>query len=359
MSRPLAAAVAALACVAGSAHADTKLSETTTIGGKAFIDLTNVDQKNNDVKQSSNGFGADVKRFYLSATHDFSDIWSANITTDFQYASAISATELYVKKAYLQAKLSDAFWVRAGSSDLPWVPMDEDQYGYRYVENVLVDRLKFGTSADWGVHVGGKLADGKFNYAVSVINGGGYKNPSRSKAMDVEARVGFVPVKGLTLALGAYSGKLGKDVETGTSTPATLHTASRVAALVAYKADNFRVGGEYFTADNWNNVTAVATDKADGFSVWGSFDFTKQLAAFARFDSAKTSKDVNPDLKDTYFNLGLAYKPRKNVDLSFVVKNEKAENGSIKTSLGTGTLTGGTAGDGKITEVGVWAQVAF
>lgn len=357
MSKKLAAAVAALACTMGAAHADTKLTENTTVGGKAFIDLTSIDQKNDDVKQSSSGFGADVKRFYLSATHDFGDIWSANITTDFQYSSAVSATELYIKKAYLQAKLSDAFWIRAGSSDLPWVPMDEDLYGNRYIENVLVDRLKFGTSADWGVHVGGKLSDGMFNYAVSVINGNGYKNPTRSKSMDVEARIGVVPVKGLTAAVGIYSGKLGKDVEGSTTPPQ--HTASRFTALVSYKADKFRVGGEYFTADNWNNVTSAATDKADGYSLWGSVDFTKQVAAFARFDSAKTSKDIAPDLKDSYFNVGVAYKPRKNVDLAFVVKNEKAENGTIKTSLGTGSLTGGSAGDGKITEVGVWAQVAF
>ena len=29
----------------------------------------------------------------------------------------------------------------------------EGVYGYRYVENTLVDRIKFGNSADWGVHV--------------------------------------------------------------------------------------------------------------------------------------------------------------------------------------------------------------
>jgi hypothetical protein len=357
MSRHFVAAAAALACGIGAVHADTAIGENTTVGGKGFIDLTNIDQQNNDVKQAANGFGVDVKRFYLTAAHSFGDIWSANITSDFQYSSALSATELYIKKAYVQAKLSDAFWVRAGSADLPWVPMDEDLYGLRYVENVLVDRLKFGTSADWGVHVGGKLAAGKFNYAVSAINGNGYKNPTRSKSMDVEARVSFVPVDGLTAAVGFYSGKLGKDVEGATTPPQ--HTAQRVTAMLAYSTAAFRVGGEYFAADNWNNVTATAKDKADGFSLWGAYNFTKQLGAFARFDSAKTSKDVAPNLKDSYFNVGVAYKPRKNVDIAFTVKNEKAQSGSVKTSLGSGTLTGGPAGDGKVTEVGLWAQVAF
>ncbi len=62
-----------------------------------------------------------------------------------------------MKNAYLQIRSRDpkAFWVRLGEADMPWVPYVEDVYGHRYVENVLVDRLKFGTSADWGLHAGG------------------------------------------------------------------------------------------------------------------------------------------------------------------------------------------------------------
>src|SRR5262249_8696258 len=123
----------------------------------------------------------------------------------------------------------DAFVARLGSADLPWVPFVEDIYGLRYVENVLIDRLKFGTSADWGLHAGGKVSDGMFNYGASVVNGAGYKNPTRSKSMDFEGRMGIAPLQGLSLAIGAYSGKLGKDVE-GTTTPVK-HTANRLDAL--------------------------------------------------------------------------------------------------------------------------------
>lgn len=338
------------ALAASAALAD----ESTTVGGKMFLDVTNYDLRNDGVDSAANGFGVDVKRFYLSVTHKFDDTWSANLTSDFNYVGNDGETQIYVKKAYVQARLSDAFVARAGSADLPWVPFVEDLYGYRFVENVMVDRLKFGTSADWGLHAGGKLADGKFSYAASVINGAGYKNPTRSKSVDFEARIGFMPVKGLTLALGGYSGKLGKDVE-GSATPPQ-HTAERTDALVAYVNGPLRVGAEWFQAKDWNQVITPATDEADGVSVWGSYDFAPKWSVFARYDDANPSKDLRPDLSDKYFNVGVAAHPRKNVDVAFVYKNEKVDGGG---AIGTSNGSIGGLDAGKYDEVGVWAQVAF
>jgi hypothetical protein len=346
----VAGVVAAACIVAGTAQAD----ENTKVGGKLYFDVTNIDLTNDGVDSAANGTGVDVKRFYLSVTHAFDDVWSANLTTDFNYVSNDGETQLYVKKAYVQAKLSDAFMVRAGSADLPWVPFVEDLYCFRYVENVIIDRLKFGTSADWGLHASGKVGDGVFNYAAAVINGAGYKNPTRSKSMDFEGRVSFVPVKGLTIALGGYTGKLGKDVQ-NTTTPVE-HTASRGDVLVAWVNGPLRAGAEYFQAKDWTRVTSVAGDKADGFSVWGSYDFAPKWGAFARYDNANPSKDLSPDLSDEYFNAGVVSHPRKNIDVAFVYKHEKVDGvGALSTSNGT---IGGLQ-DGKYDEVGVWMQVAF
>ena len=229
------------------------------------------------------------------------------------------------------------------------------------MENTLIDRLHFGTSADWGLHGGGQV-DGA-SYAVSVVNGSGYKNPTRSKSMDVEARLAY-GFDGLTFAIGGYSGKLGKDnysTAATDTTPATYHTADRFDALVAYVNSGVRLGAEYFSANDWNNVTTTASDKADGYSLWGSYDFTSQYGVFARWDQAKTSKDFNPSLKDEYFNVGFATHPTKGVDVALVYKHEKLDDGFINTAysgfnrtLGTVTMT-----KGEVNEVGVWAQVAF
>jgi len=295
------------------------------------------------VKTGASGFGLDIKRFYLILDHTFDEIWSANLTTDFNYVSADSETQLFIKKAYVQAKISDAFVVRAGSADLPWIPFVEGNYGYRYVEKMIEDRLNFGSTADWGVHASGKMADGMFGYAVSTIEGNGFKNPTRSKTLDWEGRVNFTPIKGLTAGLGFYNGKLGKDVE-GTAMP-VLHTAQRWDGLLAYTTDQFRVGGEYFTADNWTAVTSVAKDSADGYSVWGSVNFTPKVSGFVRYDSAKPNKDTSPTKKDEYFNLGISCKPRKGVDLAVVYKHDELKTGSVKTS--------------EFDEFGVWSQISF
>lgn len=361
MSKQILAAFAIAGCgLAMAAQADTAVTENTTIGGKAYIDLTDLDQKAAGTKTGASGFGLDVKRFYLVANHTFDNIWSANLTTDFNYVSNTQKvttdangvvtqtgfsgeTQLFIKKAYLQAKLSDAFWVRAGSADLGWVPFVEDTYGYRYVEQELIDRTKFGTSADWGVHIGGKVADGKVGYALSVIEGNGYKNPTRSKSLDFEGRVSFMPVKGLTAAVGFYSGKLGKDVE-NTATP-VVHTASRYNAMLAYANDQFRVGAEYFTADNWTAVTSPSKDSADGLSAWAAVNFTKQVSGFLRYDNEKPNKDTAPTKKDEYFNVGVSTKPRKGVDLAIVYKHDEVKNAGVKAS--------------EYDEFGIWTQVAF
>jgi hypothetical protein len=343
-------AAAILGCATTGANA-ADLTEKTSISGKAFIDLTNIDQESDGTKTDASGTGLDVKRFYVGIDHVFDANWSANVTTDFNYVGNDGETQVYIKKAYLQGTFGDGLFVRAGSADLPWVPFVEGLYGYRYVENVLIDHLKFGTSADWGLHAGGKVADGMVSYAAAVINGGGYKNPTRSKSVDFEGRVSFVPIDGLTLAAGFYSGKLGQDKE---STDA-LHTAERWDALAAYVNSRLRVGAEYFQAKNWRNVLTAATDKADGYSVWGSWNFNDRMSAFARYDGADPSKDLNPDLKSDYFNVGFAYRPRKNVDLAVVYKEDKADSGVVGTSNGN---IGGVD-EGKHREFGLWAQVAF
>lgn len=341
----LAAAFAvAFGATAVSAYAD----EDTTVGGRMYADFSDISQDKNGKNTDADGTGFDVKRFYLIVDHKFDDIWSANLTTDFNYVANDSETNLFVKKAYVQAKLNDYFIVRGGSSDMPWIPFVESWYGYRYIDPTLTDRLKFANSADWGVHAS-SITNGMFNYAVSVVNGGGYKNPSRSSGMDWEGRVGFQPIEGLMIAGGGYSGDRGSDVE---STP-TQHTASRWDALVAYKGGPFRVGVEYFSSDDWNQVTKTPKDSSDGWSAYASWAFTPEWGAFARYDSAKLSKDIDPSAKDTYYNAGIEWNVRKGIRLAGVWKHEDGKASPLNT-------------DGlpvfakiKTDEIGVYTEISF
>ncbi|MBP1472832.1 hypothetical protein J7I44_00860 [Frateuria sp. MAH-13] len=323
----------------------------TTFSGKMYFDFSNIDQKNSDTgKTDASGTGLGVKRFYLGVDHKFNDVWSANLTTDFNYVSSDGETNLFVKKAYVQGKFDPAAVLRIGSADMPWIPFVESYYGFRYVENTLTDRLKYANSADWGLHLFGDLGASKVaNYAVSVVNGGGYKNPGRSKGVDIEGRVGFVPFEGMIVAVGGYSGHLGKETES-IDAP---QTAQRGDLMVAYADKKVRVGAEYFTAKNWGNlVLSPVEDKADGYSLWGSVALTDEVALFARYDNAKLSKDLDDGARDVYYNLGLQYQVTKGFKLAAVWKHEKAER-SVTTPVPPHVQ------NVKTNEIGVFGEVAF
>ncbi len=320
-----------------------KLVNDTKLSGRMYYDLSNIDDSSKGVKTDKSGFAFDIKRFYLGVDHTFNDKWSMNLTTDFQYSSAIASTEVYLKKAYVQYKYSDAFVVRAGATDLPWVPFAEGAYGMRYVENTLVDRLKFGTSADWGVHASGKLAGGALEYAAAALNGNGYKNPSRSKGLDFEGRLSYAPTDQIMVGAGVYSGTLGKEKQTVNA----LHTANRVDFLAAYVSGNTRFGVEYFQANNWNNVLTAASDKASGWSLWGSVGLTNGgITLFGRYDQTDLSKSLDPSLQDTYYNLGVEFPITKGVKLATVYKHTDQKNQALTKDLVTD-------------ELGVWGEFRF
>ncbi|MGI9168950.1 MAG: porin [Caulobacteraceae bacterium] len=330
----------------------------TTIGGRIFDDVSGINNFSNGVRQPNSGVDFDIKRLYIIIDHKFNGMFSANVTTDFTYDSGSSATQLFVKKAYLQAKISDALIIRAGSADLPWVPFVEGLYGYRYVENTLIDRTRFGTSADWGLHALGTLPGGIVSYQLSVVDGNGFKKPAtgtanRTDSVDVEGRIN-ANYRHFTVAVGGYAGKLGHDV---VGTP-TFNTAERFDALVAYTNDRFRLGGEYLWARHWNDVTqplSALTNTSDGFGAFGSFNVTPKLAVFGRYDYVRPQKNTAPSFHDNYFNLGLSYKPIKPLDFAMVYKRDAVDDGLFSTTNG---VIGGTV-NGTYDEIGLFSQVNF
>jgi hypothetical protein len=260
----------------------------------------------------------------------------------------------------LQAKFSPAFIVRLGAADLPWIPYDEGIYGYRHIENTLIEHASFGTSSDWGVHLLGDLAGGIISYQVSVIDGAGYRNVKVTKSVDVEGRVSAA-YKNFFGAVGGYTGKLGNDVQVTPTLPT--HTATRLDAMAGYKSKLFTLGGEYFWAKNFqgsnnsggNYITTANTDKSEGYSVFGSVNFMPKWSAFGRYDWVKPLHDFAPTRTDNYFNVGVQYSPAKIVDLALVYKRDKTKNGAVATS--NGSISG--SNDGTYDEIGLFGQFRF
>ncbi|MGH7022384.1 MAG: porin [Caulobacteraceae bacterium] len=337
----------------------------TKIGGTVYTDLSYISNKNDGIKNSQSGPGFDIKRMYISIDHKFNNMFSANLTTDFTYDSTTRATQLYIKKAFLQANLlGNEFVIRAGSADMPWVPFVENLYGYRYVDHVLIDNYNYGTSADWGVHILGSLLDNHLGYQLSVVNGEGYKiaetgTSNRTNAMDVEGRVN-VNYDHFTVAVGGYDGKLGHDVIGGA--PA-FNTAQRFDVIGAYTDKRFRLGVEYMYAKFWNDVTQTnpaKTNTSEGVSTFASWFFTPQLSIFGRYDWLQPQRDTNSNFHSNFYNIGLSYKPIGPLDFALVYKHDSVLDGLLSTQNGTiGTLHANLIGNGDYDEIGVFTQLKF
>jgi len=329
-------------------------ADNTAVGVTVFTDLSNINQTNVPGKINPSGTGVDIKRAYLTVTHNFSPIYSANLTIDFApngtilgggtYGSGTLQGSEAIKYAYFQAAFDPRFVVKLGSAQMPWIPWDEDIYAYRFVEKTPIDLNKVGNSADWGVNVHGDFAKGIFQYSVSVVDGAGYKNPIRSHQMDVEGRVD-VQYMGFAAALGGYTGQLATNYQ-GTTTPPQ-QTASRWDLLFAYVNPMFRVGFEYFEAENWKSLTTQTTphsfwsrDTQQGYSVWGAWNFYPQWSLFGRYDWGNPSENLAPRAQVEYWNIGVNYEPVKTLDVALVYKHDQLNNGIMRCPTASATCSG-------------------
>ena len=341
----------------------------TVISGRMYFDATNISNKSNGVKVTTatnaangvtngNGTNFDIKRLYIGIDHTFDDVFAVNITTDTTYDGTTGAGQLYLKKAYLQAKIDPALTIRVGATDLPWVPYAEGVYGYRYFENTLAEHAGFATSSDWGLHALGSFFNGILNYDVAAINGGGYKkipvgkDANRFGQFDYEGRVS-VAYDGFNAAIGGYTGKLG----TASGTP-TFHTANRLDALAGYNADGLRVGVEYFNASDYSAALVAsntAGDAAHGISGWASYYFLPQWALFGRIDNVDPNTKTAPTRTNNYYTAGITWSPVKIIDLSLAFKHDAVSHGTLGTTNGT---IGGSV-NGSYNEVGIWGDWQF
>jgi len=330
-----------------------KWAADTKVSGRMYFNASTVsadDASGNNVEKDS---GFEIKRFYVGVDHKFDDTFAGNVTMDVSRVDNGGKNVgmgFYVKKAYLEAKLAKELKLRLGSADMPWIPYVEGIYGYRHIEKVIADLDGFGTSADWGIHASGDFADGLISYQVSAVDGGGYRDPKLTKTVDFEGRVSLA-YKGINLAVGGYTGKLGNDVEGAVP----YRKSTRFDALLAYKAEisgmPFTIGGEYFTAKNWKVAQASLEDKAEGYSLFTSLSPIDQWSLFGRYDSIKPNKDTAPLKSDDFLMFGVQYSPAKIVDLALVYKRDNADGGLKIGNLGSGQE--------ERQEIGLYGQFRF
>lgn len=367
----------------------------TTVSGLFYLNASAITQHTAGGGNAASGLGVNLKRAYLSVDHRFSRMWSANLTMDAENAfgqtgsgnpstgsTQVIGKGFLVKKAYVEGQVLPMLTLRVGSADLPWIPYSEARNGLRHIEKSPVERVGYGNSADWGVHVLGDLyrsQDASISYAVSAVNGAGYHQLRVTRSVDVEARLSGT-YHGIYAALGGYNGQRGNDTQAVSTTPSTYHTARRLDAALGYRGALGGIGAEYFYAKDWNNTTSnpalygLSEDSASGWSIAADYSMARKWMAFARYDLVKPSEMTLPRLRDDYVHIGLQYSPIKPVSIALVYKHEVVKGGALATANGVigcsstatlnafATTTAAAAtcnGNGSYDEVGIFSQVRF
>ncbi len=316
--------------------------------------------------------GLAVDRAYFTAKYYMNDDWMMRLTTDMGQESALGKDQnIYLKYAYVEGKLAGkAAVLRVGQSHTPWIDYEQGKWKHRYVAKVMSDQYKFDTSADLGLGLKGKFADGMLDYFVTATNGSGYGKGTRTAGIDYSARLGLHPIKGLDIDFQYMNGY--KGTKNSVTTAAASNVKSNLMqAMISYGTKEFRIGGNYLVNKDKGTGTAASSEhggnttsgalfvtgatgdevKSTGYALWGWAKFGDSFGAFGRYEGLQNKNtvanvtNVNKE-KVTRYVAGLEYSPIKNVTFAAVVDSTKLKNSA-----------GVIANQEKDTRFGIYSQV--
>jgi hypothetical protein len=283
-----------------------------------------------------------LRRIYFTYDNDI----SASFTTRFRLEGSTGAP--VVKDAYLKWKNmfggTDALF---GMQPTPAYDISEAAWGYRSLEKTIMDLRGIVPSRDLGLSLRGKITgDGMLNYWVMVGNNSG-TNAETDKYKRYYVNLQIKPVANLQATLYAdYAAQANVNDPTSTTVPkATVsHGMTTTALFVGYGvSDKYNLGFEGFmstVADDYVKVGSPSLNSrtAMGISVFGSYNFTTDVAAVVRYDNFNPNTDsdakdplkvsaasVPNNLARNYVIAALAWKADKNVSIMPNVQYETYE----------------------------------
>ncbi len=266
------------------------------VGGKVFVDFTRVDDTDSNGAVKKRQSGANVSRTYLTTKYSFDDDWMFRVTLDSSLDTSLGGKKnnVFLKYAYLQGKLyGNAAVLRLGLSHTPWIDYEQHLWKHRYFSKVTTDEFKFDDSADAGIGLKGKLADGLFKYWAVVINGGGYGNTSKTNGIDTSVRLGVYPMEGLTIDLQFRRGTRGQKKFATARTTTTNGLQDLQQLMVSYgSGHDWRVGGNYIiNKDDSGKKTGLIKKQANAkhtvAALWGWMKLGGNFGVVGRYETEK------------------------------------------------------------------------
>lgn len=314
-----------------------------TLGAKFFLNATQ-DKSTVDGTTTDRSTGLALDRAYLVVKYKINDTWSMRLTADGTLNTQATGkkSEVFIKHAYIQANFAPELQFNLGVIGTPWVGYENGLDGHRYIVKAYTDTKKIDSSADAGVGLSGKFADGLIGYAAAVINGKGYGDITATDAVDYNARIGIYPVEGLTIDFQYRSGYLGTRTFGAAGKKNTL-----LQAMITYgTGKDFRVGANYI--QNKEDDSGVET-KTRGIVTWGRAKFANDFGLYGRYENSKVDISTSAiDETENRYVVALEYFANKNVTMSLAWDQART------------TDAGHTAGaTSKVSRYGLYTQAKF
>ncbi len=309
---------------------------TGSIFGDYFYNATR-DAEIATMKNLANGGAKDlngftIRRAYLTYDNDISYSFTSRFRLEMYDRENLTDNRLgvFVKDAYVKWKgVFKGHDLTIGIQPAPPFEISEKAWGYRQVEKTIMDLRSIVSTRDFGISLTGKFdEDGNYGYTLMFANGSGVRLET-NKFKRYYAQVYLKPIKNFHAAL--YFDLNGRakinDPNSTLKPPATIDNNIMTYALFMGYAvkDKCSIGLEGYTQTTENGLrkeTIVPLSMNDlntmGYTIFGSYNFSKELVAFGRFDyfdPNTDSDDISKGDSRNFMIFGIDYKLDKNFSI--------------------------------------------
>ena len=247
----------------------------------------------------------ELTRVYLGYEHSFSENFSGTVIYDvgnpgigkFQMTA-------FVKNAFLNYRYN-SLSVDFGMIPTTQFKVQENFWGYRYMEKVFQDAYDFASSADLGASVTYRV-NNALSLDVALYNGEGYKKVQSDDFLKPAIGVTLTPIKELTVR--AMADFMGKDSAQVT-----------YAGFVGFQSGKISLAAEY---NYQQNHLMIDGNNYFGPSFYATYVASQKVKVFARYDDLQSN---TPSGLTENWNLakdgqlamaGIEYSPVKGIKLT-------------------------------------------
>jgi hypothetical protein len=256
-----------------------------------------------------------VSRAYFTFENKLNDALSYKFQTDVGSGGATDFT-VYLKNAKLDWKTGFGKF-SFGLQGMNMFKVQEDNWGYRFIEKSAMDKAKYSSSADMGIGFSKKLAG--LSTGLMITNGSGYKKAETDGYKKLSANLLYGPSKlkngfnaGVAFSYepSDYTLRDGSGDDTGNTVV--------IAGFGGWAQGALKLGAETAVLSK----SMEESTSTNLVSAYGNFAISAKLDAFGRFDLYSSDAST-----DSYAIMGVNYVPEKGLHIAPTVFVDMPDGG--------------------------------